>query len=82
MSSWWGASVLTLGEWFIKKMPFVSYIYAASKQISGAISPGKLYSRFDIWLQLNSKFCLTQKQNENRLNLQIRALMLSKKSRS
>lgn len=41
MSSWLGASVLTLGEWFIKKMPLVSYIYAASKQISAAISPGK-----------------------------------------
>jgi uncharacterized membrane protein len=40
MSSWLGASVLTLGEWFIKKMPLVSYIYAASKQISAAISPG------------------------------------------
>lgn len=39
MSSWLGASVLTLGEWFIKKMPLVSYIYAASKQISTAISP-------------------------------------------
>ncbi|TYI97245.1 hypothetical protein E1A91_D01G130500v1 [Gossypium mustelinum] len=34
MSSWLGASVLTLGEWFIKKMPLVSYIYSASKQIS------------------------------------------------
>lgn len=41
MSSWLGASVLTLGEWFIKKMPLVSYIYTASKQISTAISPGK-----------------------------------------
>lgn len=40
MSSWLGASVLTLGELFIKKMPLVSYIYAASKQISAAISPG------------------------------------------
>lgn len=40
MSSWLGASVLTLGEWFIKKMPLVSYIYSASKQISSAISPG------------------------------------------
>ncbi|KAK8552485.1 hypothetical protein V6N12_041078 [Hibiscus sabdariffa] len=39
MSSWLGASVLTLGELFIKKMPFVSYIYSASKQISSAISP-------------------------------------------
>ncbi|CAN1814153.1 Protein LIKE COV 3, partial [Linum perenne] len=34
-----GASVLSLGEWFINKMPFVSYIYSASKQISTAISP-------------------------------------------
>ncbi|KAI5684206.1 hypothetical protein M9H77_05434 [Catharanthus roseus] len=39
MSSWLGASVLALGEWFIKKMPLMSYIYAASKQISAAISP-------------------------------------------
>ncbi|KAA3453624.1 protein LIKE COV 1-like [Gossypium australe] len=39
MSSWVGASVLTLGELFIKKMPLVSYIYSASKQISAAISP-------------------------------------------
>ncbi|KAL5715235.1 Protein LIKE COV 3 [Ranunculus cassubicifolius] len=39
MSSWWGAAVLGLGEWFIKKMPLVSYIYTASKQISTAISP-------------------------------------------
>ncbi|KAF8409952.1 hypothetical protein HHK36_002471 [Tetracentron sinense] len=39
MSSWLGASVLGLGEWFIKKMPLVSYIYTASKQISVAISP-------------------------------------------
>ncbi|GMH25271.1 hypothetical protein Nepgr_027114 [Nepenthes gracilis] len=38
-SSWLGASVLSLGEWFIKKMPLVSYIYSASKQISAAISP-------------------------------------------
>lgn len=42
MSSWLGASVLALGEWFIKKMPLMSYIYSASKQISAAISPGKL----------------------------------------
>ncbi|XP_042494818.1 protein LIKE COV 1-like [Macadamia integrifolia] len=39
MSSWLGASVLGLGEWFIKKMPLVSYIYCASKQISAAITP-------------------------------------------
>ncbi|XVF73720.1 hypothetical protein PTKIN_Ptkin13bG0005600 [Pterospermum kingtungense] len=46
MSSWWGASVLTLGEWFIKKMPLVSYIYAASKQISAAISPDQNSNAF------------------------------------
>ncbi|GMH23808.1 hypothetical protein Nepgr_025651 [Nepenthes gracilis] len=39
MSSWVGASVLSLGEWFIKRMPFVRLIYNASKQISAAISP-------------------------------------------
>nr|XP_009757849.1 PREDICTED: uncharacterized protein LOC104210604 isoform X1 [Nicotiana sylvestris] len=39
MSSWLGASVLNLGEWFIKRMPFVRHIYNASKQISSAISP-------------------------------------------
>uniref|UniRef100_A0A5B7A6C8 Protein LIKE COV 1-like n=1 Tax=Davidia involucrata TaxID=16924 RepID=A0A5B7A6C8_DAVIN len=39
MSSWLGASLLGLGEWFIKKMPLMSYIYSASKQISAAISP-------------------------------------------
>lgn len=43
MSSWLGASVLNLGEWFIKRMPFVRHIYNASKQISSAISPGMLY---------------------------------------
>lgn len=41
MSSWLGASVLSLGEWFIKRMPFVRHIYNASKQISAAISPGE-----------------------------------------
>ncbi|KAK9113125.1 hypothetical protein Scep_020644 [Stephania cephalantha] len=46
MSSWWGASVLGLGEWFIKKMPFVSYIYSASKQISTAISPDQNSNAF------------------------------------
>lgn len=40
MSSWLGASILSLGEWLIKKMPLISYIYSASKQISAAISPG------------------------------------------
>lgn len=39
MSSWLGTSVLSLGEWLIKRMPFVRHIYNASKQISAAISP-------------------------------------------
>lgn len=46
MSSWLGASVLSLGEWFIKRMPFVRHIYNASKQISAAISPGVFYICF------------------------------------
>lgn len=46
MSSWLGASLLSLGEWFIKKMPLMSYIYAASKQISSAISPDKTSHAF------------------------------------
>ncbi|KAL2520055.1 Uncharacterized protein Fot_23978 [Forsythia ovata] len=39
MSSWLGTSVLSLGEWFIKHMPFFRHIYNASKHISAAISP-------------------------------------------
>ncbi|KAM7517172.1 hypothetical protein LguiA_006755 [Lonicera macranthoides] len=46
MSSWLGASVLGLGEWFIKKMPLISYIYSASKQISAAISPDQNSNAF------------------------------------
>ncbi|RVX15163.1 Protein like COV 3 [Vitis vinifera] len=46
MSSWLGASLLGLGEWFIKKMPLVSYIYSASKQISAAISPDQSSNAF------------------------------------
>ncbi|KAF9614393.1 hypothetical protein IFM89_018292 [Coptis chinensis] len=34
-----GRSLLGIGEWFIKRMPFVRHIYNASKQISSAISP-------------------------------------------
>jgi uncharacterized membrane protein len=40
VSSWLGASIFWLGEWIIKKMPLMSHIYSASKQISTAISPG------------------------------------------
>eukprot|EP00249_Psilotum_nudum_P001009 c13261_g1_i1 orf=302-1132(+) len=39
VSSWVGASIFSLGEWFIKRMPLVKHIYSASKQISAAISP-------------------------------------------
>ncbi|KHG05710.1 hypothetical protein F383_31066 [Gossypium arboreum] len=41
-----GASVLSLGEWLIKKMPLISYIYSASKQISTAISPDQKSKAF------------------------------------
>jgi len=47
MSSWLGASLLGLGEFFIKRMPLVRHIYSASKQISAAISPGWV-SNYDI----------------------------------
>ncbi|KAK4477714.1 hypothetical protein RD792_016965 [Penstemon davidsonii] len=46
MSSWLGASLLALGEWLIKKMPLVSYIYSSSKQISAAISPDQTSQAF------------------------------------
>jgi uncharacterized membrane protein len=35
-----GSTVFWVGEWFIKKMPFVRHIYSASKQVSTAVSPG------------------------------------------
>ncbi|KAG5525315.1 hypothetical protein RHGRI_031858 [Rhododendron griersonianum] len=41
-SSWVGGTVFWLGEWFIKRMPFVKHIYSASKQITAAISPGNI----------------------------------------
>lgn len=43
-SSWMGSTVFWLGEWFIKRMPFINNIYSASKQISAAISPGKCFT--------------------------------------
>ncbi|XP_078177013.1 protein LIKE COV 1-like [Carex rostrata] len=46
MSSWLGASILKLGEWFIKHMPFICHIYNASKQISSAISPDQKTQAF------------------------------------
>ncbi|MCO5587013.1 hypothetical protein L7F22_040958 [Adiantum nelumboides] len=39
VSSWVGSNILSVGEWFIKRMPLVRHIYSASKQISAAISP-------------------------------------------
>ncbi|KAK6924349.1 Protein CONTINUOUS VASCULAR RING 1-like [Dillenia turbinata] len=39
MSSWLGTSVLNIGQWFIRKVPFMSTIYATLKQMSSAISP-------------------------------------------
>ncbi|GAQ92469.1 COV-like protein [Klebsormidium nitens] len=39
VSSWIGASILWVGEWFIRRMPLIKHIYSASKQISQAISP-------------------------------------------
>lgn len=46
VSSWMGATVFWLGEWFIKRMPFVKHIYSASKQISAAISPDQNTTAF------------------------------------
>ncbi|KAL8524387.1 hypothetical protein ACS0TY_014102 [Phlomoides rotata] len=45
-SSWMGATVFLIGEWFIKRMPFVRHIYSASKQISSAISPDQNTTAF------------------------------------
>ncbi|GAV76358.1 DUF502 domain-containing protein, partial [Cephalotus follicularis] len=46
VSSWMGATVFWVGEWFIKRMPFVKHIYSASKQISAAISPDQNTTAF------------------------------------
>ncbi|XP_068661528.1 protein LIKE COV 2 [Aristolochia californica] len=46
VSSWMGATIFWLGEWFIKRMPFVRHIYSASKQISAAISPDQNTTAF------------------------------------
>ncbi|KAI4389238.1 hypothetical protein MLD38_001486 [Melastoma candidum] len=45
-SSWLGATVFWVGEWFIKRMPFMKHIYSASKQISAAISPDQNTTAF------------------------------------
>ncbi|KAK2994534.1 hypothetical protein RJ640_012533, partial [Escallonia rubra] len=46
VSSWMGASVFSVGEWIIKRMPFIRHIYSASKQISAAISPDQNTTAF------------------------------------
>ncbi|XP_047314812.1 protein LIKE COV 2-like [Impatiens glandulifera] len=46
VSSWVGSTVFWIGEWIIKRMPFVSYLYSASKQISAAISPDQNTTAF------------------------------------
>ncbi|KAG5019388.1 hypothetical protein AAZX31_06G141900 [Glycine max] len=46
VSSWMGATVFWIGEWFIKRMPLVRHIYSASKQISAAISPDQNTTAF------------------------------------
>lgn len=38
-SSWLGSSMLSLGEWIIKRLPLVKHIYSASKQVSVALNP-------------------------------------------
>ncbi|XP_021898500.1 protein LIKE COV 2 isoform X2 [Carica papaya] len=45
-SSWLGSTVFWLGEWFIKRMPFMKHIYSASKQISAAVSPDQNTNAF------------------------------------
>ncbi|XP_073293453.1 protein LIKE COV 2-like [Primulina huaijiensis] len=46
VSSWLGSTVFWIGEWFIKRMPFVKHIYSASKQVSAAISPDQNTTAF------------------------------------
>ncbi|XP_041005964.1 protein LIKE COV 2-like [Juglans microcarpa x Juglans regia] len=46
VSSWIGSTLFSLGEWFIKRMPFIRHLYSASKQISAAISPDQNTTAF------------------------------------
>jgi len=46
VSSWIGGTVFSIGEWLIKRMPFIRHIYSASKQISSAISPDQNTTAF------------------------------------
>ncbi|KAL3603683.1 hypothetical protein D5086_004542 [Populus alba] len=42
----WVPPFSLVGEWFIKRMPFVKHLYSASKQISSAISPDQNTTAF------------------------------------
>ena len=80
MSSWLGTSVLNLGEWFIKRMPFVRHIYNASKQISTAISPGVFPLNLSLfWWSLHYIYIYMTLSNHLIL-FQIKTHRLSKKS--
>ncbi|XP_048128441.1 protein LIKE COV 2-like isoform X2 [Rhodamnia argentea] len=46
VSSWLGSTIFWIGEWFIKRMPFIKHLYSASKQISAAISPDQNTTAF------------------------------------
>ena len=65
VSSWMGATVFWLGEWLIKRMPFISHIYSASKQISSAISPGNNRSCLQCYLFCGWSFLLGLVLQEN-----------------
>ena len=56
VSSWVGSTVFWIGEWFIKKMPFVRHIYSASKQVSTAVSPGNvIYTQLQFHMHQNDE---------------------------
>jgi len=38
-SSWVGAAALGLGEWVLRRLPLVSHVYSAAKQVSLALDP-------------------------------------------
>ncbi|KAG6432527.1 hypothetical protein SASPL_104106 [Salvia splendens] len=65
-SSWLGSTVFLIGEWFIKRMPFVKHIHSASKQISSAISPELcqfIFMDVNIYWYLSS--CITKCHDQN-----------------
>jgi uncharacterized membrane protein len=52
VSSWVGSTIFWVGEWIIRKMPFVRHVYSASKQVSTAISPGNILYTISIFIKL------------------------------